>query len=262
MSTMIPGRLVIDDNSSRPINPEGFYGHDPRDYSAQPIGFGAGNAGKFPDNLRIPRKNWPDLIRERKAKGAGLRRIRTEAKVGHLDQARTNYCWGNGPTQAYKIWRAASGLPPVNLCAASGCAIIKNYRNVGGWGSQFFTFLHEKGICSEEFWPQNYFQNSRYDNEASRADRENYRLTEYWDFEPRDIEAVVSSLLLGLPGAAGLNWWSHEVCYVDVDLDAKDNVVIDADNSWKEYGDNGAFYLSGSKMIPDDYCCIRGAIAA
>lgn len=257
----MPGVLTIDDSSPVPVNPTGFdgRGREARDYASEPFGSAPGSKGKFPDSMRIPVKDMKDLIRERRENEIGGRFIRTKAGVGCLDQNGTNYCWINGPVQAMKIARAAAGLENVSLSPASGGAQIKNYRNNGGWGSQAFSFIYEHGIAPAGLWPANHWQSNKYKTPECVAEMQKYRIGEYYEFEPRDIEAVWSSLLLNFFGAAGLNWWGHEVCYVDLAWDeSSDRPMVDADNSWGEgYGNKGQFYLKGSKAVPDDYCCVR-----
>lgn len=263
-----PGVIRLDDVSPVPVNPSGFdgRGHDEawrptREMSAS----FAGNKGMFPDSMRIPVKDMKDLIAERRAKQIGGRFTRKGAKVGVRDQNGTNFCWGNGPTQALMIGRAMANLPPVELSPASVCAQINGYgRNNGGMGINAFKFIAEKGVVPVELWPANYYQTGKYHTSESTEAALLYRGLDWYDFESRDIEAVWSSLILNMIGAAGLNWWGHEVCYVDIAWDDKAGApMIDFDNSWGAgYGTDGQAYLTGKKAIPDDYQCWRVVNAA
>lgn len=264
--TIDAGVPLIDDSTpvSGIVNPTGFDGRglERRDFSSDPIGASAGSKGKLPDHMRIAVSLWPDMIREKREKKTGMRFIRDRYQIGCLDQNGTNYCWGNGPTQAVMIARVAAGLVHVPLSPASVCAQIKGYRNVGGWGTQFMAFAAKNGIAPSSMWPNNYWQNAKYLTEECKQAMLQYQVLEYYEIEPGDWEGYVSALLLGFVGACGYNWWGHETTSVDLALDEKGNVITDNDNSWGErYGNGGRFYLSGRKAIPDDCVMVRMAYA-
>lgn len=262
-----PGVLILDDSSPVPTNPAGFDGRG-RDESQRPTMEAAatftGNIGPFPDSMRIPVKDMKDLIAERRAKQIGGRWVRKGQQVSVLDQNGTNFCWANGPTQALKITRALAGMENKLLSAAAVAAQINHYRNNGGMGINAFKWIAEKGVPTVDKWPVNYYASSKYVTPDMEAEALLYRGLEYYTFASRDIEAVWSSLILNMIGAAGLNWWGHEVCYCDIAWDDKaGKPMIDFDNSWGTgYGTDGQAYLQGSKAIPDDYQCWRVANAA
>lgn len=263
-SMLTPGKLLIDD-SFRPDAPElnaGMKGREPRDYAAVPFGKAPTSSGKFPDSMRIPRKDMLELAREKVAKNSTNRAIRKGMKVRPRNQSNTNYCWINAIVQALMITRAKMNLPAVDLSSASGGAQIKGYRNSGGWGGEALAFIVKYGIAPVSMWPANAIDR-KYKTPECDAEMLKYRVTEWYEIEPGDTEAMASSLLLGYLGGAGLNWWGHEVCYLDVLFNEKEEMIIDFDNSWgATYGEDGGGYLTEKKARPSDYCCIRVATAA
>lgn len=170
-------------------------------------------------------------------------------------------CWINAPVHAMEITRLLQGQQHVSLSPASCGAIIKNFRNVGGWGTEGLRFLAEHGAVPSAVWPDNSIDR-RYDNATSRNHRQYYKATEWWELRPRSLDELMTCLLLRMPVAVGLNWWGHEVLAVHpVKKNGQYGYVID--NSWgTSWGDNGRGILLGDKAVPDDAVVCRVAVAA
>ena len=256
VSEINPKAVVIDDKT-----PEreyrirsfgmGFMSRPPEAYLSD------GFATPFPLPV-IPRSEWRDRIEERERTGAKLRDVKEWAGFKSLNQGQTPYCWVNAPTQAMHYIRAIHGFPHVPLSPASVGAKVKNFRAVGGWGSEALAYMLEHGIAPQEDWPANAIDR-RYDDEQSKASRKLYFALEYWELKPRNLDELVSCLLHGIPVAVGYNWWGHEVLANDpVALDGSDRWAIEIDNSWgSNWSDNGHGLLEGSKMLPDEAVAVR-----
>jgi len=230
------------------------------DLSERPKGFAyGGSAEPFPDNLIIPRSEWQPRIEEKKARKSRLRDIVDQMKLPPKDQEQTNFCWANAPTHCIEILRVKQNQPTVILSPASVACQINGFRNQGGWGKSALQFISDKGATPVDLWPANAIDR-KYLTDAGKTAAMNYRDTEWWELEPNNIDHLISALLLGLPVAIGLSWWSHEVTAYDADwIDGA--IAVDFRNSWGPgYGDNGYGTLQGRKMSPDDAVCPRLAI--
>jgi len=252
---MSMGEIVINDDNYRDhLGPEGrgfSRGLVPRDYSAQPHG-----SLFFAKPFDLPLVNEadiPEMIREKQAKKTNLSDIRMKGMFGQMipsrDQNGYGYCWCHGPTSAVLLCRARDNQPFLDLSAfAIGC-IIKNYRNQGGWGGDAVQFIAERGIPTSEFWPQKSTSRSN-DNPKTWENAAKHEVTEWMDLDPRNMEIQIATCLLNnIPLTAGLDWWSHEVCYAD--LVGWNPIRVKFWNSWTDsYGTNGMGELQGRKAIP------------
>lgn len=237
-----------------PASPLTFKGRIKRDYGAVPFG-AVPFCTPFPDSWRIPRNEWADRIEYKEQQGARMADlvIRSKPYVSSLNQASTNYCWGNAVVTCLELLREFNGLPYVKLSSASVCAPIKNFRNEGGWGEEALAYIIQHGIAPAALWPANAIDR-RYDNDETRQARQAYKISEFFDLPPYDFEALASALLHGKPCAIGLDWWGHEVAALDLVALERGAFGVLCRNSWgDDYGDGrGLFVLTERKAIPDD----------
>lgn len=260
-SKLYPGEKIIHDTS-------------PADWEVTPAGMSkglelarrgpegyAGVAEPFPDDLLIPMSEMEARIKEAEETKTRLSDIVDQAGLPCKDQNGTNYCWINAPTHCVEIVRCWQNQEMVILSPASAGGPIKGFRNEGGWGKEGLEFIIKNGLVPVDKWPANAIQRSYY-TEENKQIALNYRVTEWTECRPRNIQQVASLLLRKIPGASGLNWWSHEVTYYEpVWIDG--TLAIRIRNSWgMQWGTKGYSILQGSKMLPDDYVCPRVAVAA
>lgn len=221
----------------------------PRDFAAEPYG-SVEYAEAFPLPL-IPESEWEDRMAEIERTKSSIVDVCDQAGLKVKNQQQTNYCWINAPTHCVEIMRVMQGQGYVELSPASVGAKIKNFRNVGGWGTEGTKYIAEHGLVPASLWPNNAI-NKDYDTAAANAERVKYQVDEWWELKPRNLKELATCLLLNVPVAVGLNWWGHEVTFVKL---VKKNGVwgVMFDNSWGEsWGDSGRGVLVGSKAIPDD----------
>lgn len=217
----------------------------------------------------IPRSEWndriqymeenrmrlPDLVDDLKSRGKW-----NGPRV--LNQSQTNYCWINAPVHTIMLTRAKQGELYIPLSPASVGAKIKNFRNVGGWGSEGLKYIRERGVVPQSLWPANAIDR-RYDNEESDRARSHFKCHEWYTLRPRNFDQLASCLLQNIPVAIGLNWWGHEVTAVALLRTGENEYAILIDNSWGEnWGDKGRGVLAGTKMLPDDAVAPRVVTAS
>lgn len=254
--------LVIDD--STPDSVLFPSGHERGlDLSARPNvdGYGyAGVADRFPSDLVIPRSDWQGIIEEMEQQQSRLSDLCTQAGLPAKDQEQTKYCWINAPVYAVECLRVAQNQEMVILSPASAGAQIKGYRNVGGWGKEGLEWIVEHGVCPVSSWPANGIDR-RYATTENKALAMRYRVQEWWELRPRNLDQLISCLLRRIPVAVGYNWWGHEVTAIDA-VWQSGTVAIRIRNSWGNWGDNGYGILAGNKMLPDDAVAPRVALAS
>lgn len=253
----LEGRLIIDDANAHlhadpNTIPNGMSrGYFPRDYQTFPEGV---FAAPFPMPI-IPTSEWAERIKDMTEQKRFPKDHKKAAGFKSLNQNGTNYCWINAPVQCIHYVRAIQGEKHVPLSPASVGAKIKNYKNVGGWGSQGLQYLIDHGVAPQSLWPANAIER-KYDTAESQEERKKYIVDEWWELKDRNYEQLVSCLLLGYPVALGLNWWSHEITACSLAIRGNDpasDTLVDIDNSWGTgYGDDGHALLARNKATPDD----------
>lgn len=260
---LTPSMPIIDDNNYQSfINPtvDGevkLCGTLPRDFSADPFGQGPYLA-PFPDSMRIPVKDWPDLIREKDSKKSWITNLSDQVGSKVLDQDGTNFCWANGVVRALTIARVYAGEPQVMLSPASVAAPINNYRNNGGWGSNAVKFIAQNGCVPVDRWPANYWQSSKYATPENLQIAKRYRIDQWWDLRPGDTEALGSMVLQDFACPAGLSWWSHEICFTFLAVAPDGSILFGFDNSWGAgWGQNGRGTMTERKARADDCQAVK-----
>lgn len=227
--------LVVDDRNWRDHvqPPQGPLEDGPgfllRDFEAEPLGSFEGS-NTFPRELLIPREEWRERIEEMERTKTRLSDMLSFAPNEWLNQSPTNYCWCYAVVHGVMIIRFTAGLPWERLSPFSVAAPIKQYRNVGGWGSQALAYIVQHGVANEKFWPgetpemnssqrqsanMNAIRNGRQYFESSRADAATKKITGFYDLRSRNFEEKMSCLLRRIPVPSGYNWMGHEMCSID-----------------------------------------------
>lgn len=264
------GATIIDERNWRdfvvPPQADGEPAYIPRDYDAHPVGsYQGGNP--FPAELLIPESEWKERIEEMERKKTRISDMIATAPRRWLNQSPTNYCWCYAVVHAIMIARHIANLPYARLSPFSLACVIKNYRNIGGWGSQALEGAIKWGVADEKFWPQetpemnssersranmSAINNGRQYFAASRASALEHTVTEFYDLRPRSWKEKISCLLRRMPVASGYNWMGHEMTSIDAVILPNGRVgCTDMDH----YGSNGNYNkraMSESQGTADD----------
>lgn len=230
----------------------------PRDYRAFPVGYLGPYARPF-DLQLVPRGEWKDRLAIQKATKSQLSNLRERGMFGQRiparDQDGKGYCWAHSSVSACLLMRAAQNQPYADLSAFAVACIIKNYRDEGGWGSQSLEWIAKNGVPTSNTWPQQSMSPAN-DTPEMRAEAALHKITEWMDGDPRNIDQLVTCLLLNIPVVSDFNWWGHSVCSMDlVDVDPNrlpNSLRTLILNSWGDsWSQNGAGILEGKKAVPD-----------
>lgn len=255
---MHTGELLIDDDTSPDLFMGRATGLVARDYKIQPM-----KAVNFP---LIPRSEWSARIKEMVDTKSRLSDLRATADNGRpfpsLNQGPVGYCWSHSATHAVMYTRARMGLPYVPLSAYAVAATIKNGRDEGGWGALAAEFIQERGVPSQEKWPQG-SRNLSNGTAECWADAAKHKITGGWfDLDApvynRDLsfDQMMTLLLSRVPVIVDFNWWGHSVCAVDPVEVEPGSFGIRIQNSWGDEWTEGSTFpgtgiLRGSKANPD-----------
>ena len=262
-SQLYPGELVIEGTTPETVTnaPAGFSTGLKLGMRTTPYGQMYGTEA-FPQGLVIPRSEWQARIQEMEERKSRISDISLQAGLPCKDQNGTNYCWINAPTHCVEILRVMQNQPMVILSPASAGAQIKQGQNVGGWGEEGLRWIVDHGLAPVAQWPANQISNWQSLAQQTKTISLDYRVTEWWELQPRNLDQLISCLLLRIPVAVGYNWWSHEVTACDpVWLNGQ--AAIRIRNSWSmTWGEQGFSVLTGSRALPDDAVAPRVAVAA
>lgn len=246
----LQGCPVIDDGFDPQMTEGGHRGRIERDYEKHPLGF-MSCAPAFGLPL-IPRSEWDERIRDLERAQSRIPNICDAMGLKVKNQESTNYCWINAPVHCLEIMRVIQGQDHVELSPASVGAKIKNFKNVGGWGTEGLEYLVKYGAVPVSLWPANAIDR-RFDTAEADAQRKRFQVDE-WDDLPTSFDAVADRVLNGFPVAIGLNWWGHEVTAVALmKLDGAGRYGMLISNSWgPNWSNNGRAVLTEAKATPDD----------
>ena len=261
-SLLYPGETIIDDGTpSADKVPVGQGRGLILPMSHNPEGGNYGDlADGFPPDLLISESDIEGWIKEKEERQNRISDELIRRNVPCKDQNGTNYCWINAPVFCTEVVRMFQNEAHVELSPASVGCKIKNFKNQGGWGEEGLRYIVEHGVVPVNLWPANAISR-QYDKPEYWTAAEAYKVTEWTELRPRNMQQIASLVLRNIPVAVGYNWWSHEVTVVDaVWLDG--TLAIRIRNSWgMGWGDKGFGILKGNKMLADDAVAPRVSMA-
>lgn len=230
------------------------YGLQDRDFEAFPY-------GSIAPEFSFKVLTWPEIVE--RAEFNERNKCRTSDILrakGFLssNQSRTNYCWMHGPVNALIGTRIIRNYPNLPLSAASAAAIVKGFRNVGGWGGEALKHLQAYGVATVEHWPYNAISR-QYVTDAMKQNAMLHRVTDWEDMPGRDKQVLFSALVQNIMCPVAYNWWGHLVCAVDplITGPTSGNVLI-----LNSHGDRDFMALTGSRSSHSDAQAVRGVTPA
>ena len=266
--------IVIDDsNYLKYANkcPDGqSMGLIPRDYAARPVGYYSDYGIKpFPDAMLISRAEWADRLAIQKKNLSRQIDVRNRGDKGKpipaLDQNGKGYCWAHSTVTSMRLLRAAMNEPFADLSAYAIACVIKNYANQGGYNAQSVKFAAERGCPTSALWPMQSMDRKLKDDPKVWENAAKYKITEWYDLEPGDLDQFVSAMLHGMFGPGDYNWWGHSVGTMGLESigTTTESLVSWILNSWgTSWSQNGAGQLKGRKAIPDGCIVTTNVLAA
>lgn len=251
-STLFPGELVINDSTPDSIIDTSGNLAKGLELGRRSTPYGRmANTTTFPKNLIIPRSEWQSRIEEKEKLKNRHSDIVLKQGLNCKDQSSTNYCWINAPVYCFEAKRVIQGQKLIYFSPASVGAKVKQFRNVGGWGEEGIIEMAAGGVTPVQYWPANAIEKV-YNTEANKLIASQYKVTEWWELIPKNLDELITCLLMNEPVAVGYNWWGHEVSGCDaVWIDGE--VALRIRNSWgMGWGSKGFSVLQGKRMLPDD----------
>lgn len=224
-----------------------------RDFSAEPVGT---RCAAF--NLPLtPRDEWGDRIAEFDRERMWPSDVRADHNIESTNQGQSNFCWAHSTTTAVMLSRAMQGEAPVRLSATSMACRIKRFQNVGGNCTESLACAIEHGICTLSDWPEGPAGIRReFDTPDAWETAKRFAVTDWLDFEPGNIDQVVTAMLSGLVLAGDFDWWQHSVSLVRLRLSksgikSRTPVEVRILNSWRDsWGERGEKWLDAGQSIP------------
>jgi hypothetical protein len=191
----------------------------------------------------LSRKEIFDAIRDSEREKRRLLDIKEYAQLPVLVQT-LGYCWVFCVTKAIMTCRALQGKKMVELSPASVGALVKNYRDVGGWPDEAVEKIVEVGICPAELWPLNGLDRSL-DNEKSREARKEFCIDSFAGVDGGNLEQLFTAYLNGWPAGVGrAAFWGHATEGHTPVILGPDELGELFDNSWPSFGTDGRAVLS------------------
>lgn len=246
--------VINDDNWEKlcgPQSPDSQYGRGyvERDWAAQPL-YSAGKPFPFPI---MSREQQMEETERQNREESTLWHIMRRAGWRVKNQKTTPLCWSFATVGATEASAITDGQPYVARSPASIAGPITGYVYRGGWPTECLRTLAEIGVSTTEQWDDTTLDRRLY--EASLPIRENFKMPEWLELKPRNMDEVMTALLMRIPVVVGLNWMGHAMFYCQP-LWRNGKAACKAANSWSEnWGEDGYGIFEGSRVIPDDACC-------
>lgn len=144
-----------------------------------------------------------------------------EHNVPVKNQNGHGYCWGYGTETAREGNWLVRNKEYIEFNPHSVCAPVKNGRDQGGWGSDYWKYAHETGVLPASVWKGHDRDFRSYDTPENNALRAKYRHGEAVELPRGDMHALQSVLASNFGAGVGLMWWGHLVGFLGLSFSDK-----------------------------------------
>jgi hypothetical protein len=223
-------------------------GYLDRDYNSDPLGH---IIPKFTGRV-FDRKDWPELMDMQD-------KNQTSPLDWHLDcveiydQVSLPYCWMYGTVAGVATQYAKTGIKTPRFSPTSTAALVKNYREEGGWATEACDGIQKHGIATLDVWPNVSMNKTLPSLSYVRENMHQHDIVEFSDLGVNNFDAAMSVLLDPLhaaPVTGGFTWWGHLIILLKAVRYEGEWGVIFA-NSWgKDWGEMGYGVLLGDRAVP------------
>ena len=226
-------------------------------YQAPPAGYSSGMKAFGAEVPTIPRSEWPDRIKELKAKGMNISHFQ---KWSCDNQGSFPTCWAAGTCQAMATARVmAMGLSHHVRYSAMSIAVPISGGNSGGWEEEAVKYARNHGVVDSDLW--GYTDRSRKDGDPKvQENRAKNKCLEAYTC--RGFDEFATALLLGFPCTVSYNWWSHVVMLTDLVEIEKGSFGFLIRNNWGDgYGDKNEYGFGGYAVFREGRGTPGGGVA-
>lgn len=212
-------------------------------------------SGSFPV---FPRSEWPDRIKEQKAR---KRRISDFQNFAPHDQNGLPTCWANGPSHAGTTMRRIQGMPLVYWSACSAAVPISGGHSGGDeWDAGMY--FQKYGAASQDVWPNNSTNRSLEDDQKVVESRKHHMMVQVYRLNSFDEFASAALMDPPMTFAVAFNWWSHVISGGDLVIIEGGSFGMMYRNNWGDWGDKndlgqpGYITMREGHGTPDSGFCI------
>lgn len=238
--------MIIDDTTSNDLLYVGPCGTVERDYSVQPI-----EMLSAPDTIKlIPKSEWDARFEEQEATESSVEHEILRSNFQHLDQGQSNYCWAHSTVHAMMLRKLMDHEPVPQLSAFAIAATIMDGANRGGWSGLSAQFARERGVPTQDKWPQGQFRGSLEGSEQNRVLEDVVDLARPVHSQNLSEELIATLLFHNIPVQLDFAWWGHAVCGIRWHRFERGSWGPKFLNSWRGWGNSGIGGVHGQRRIP------------
>ena len=220
---------------------------------------GFGSACETIEYANIPRSEWADRIKEKKAKGLFPSAWFKRGDVKILNQRSWGYCWMYGVVGAMQLRYAMTGQKAPHLNPFYPAWLGKGGANRGGWGGEALEYIEKYGVPLDSVFSGQPTSRAQFDRHEVK---ESAKLHKVWKFRelPRNSFQALMNMWLSdspMPVSQAYNWWGHLVYAIEPVITGRDSFGTLIANSWDySWGERGQGIIAEEKATSAEQICV------